>query len=111
MHALFTYDRNIDILTSYTGDKTVAARSRTTHALGLMPASRAHRTLRARRRFADRTAGLAQEVAGLVVATVVVHLAFHADARHQRVALQAHWAHAARRMEIHAAFRAAAARG
>ena len=76
-----------------------------------MPASRAHRALRARRGFTNRTAGLAQEVAGLVVATVVVHLALHADAGHQRVALQAHRAHAARRVEIHAAFRAASARG
>jgi hypothetical protein len=76
-----------------------------------MPARRADRALRARCRLADRTAGLAQEVAGLVVATVVVHLALHADAGHQRVALQAHRAHAARSVEIHTAFRAAAARG
>jgi hypothetical protein len=72
-------------------------------------AGRANGALRTRGRLADGAAGLAEEVTGLIVATVVVHLTLHMDAGHQRVALQAHRADAARRMELDAALRGPAA--
>jgi hypothetical protein len=96
--------KNKSILTSYTGDKSIAARTRRTGALRLMATGRAHGALGTRAWLAHRAAGLTQEVAGLVVATIVINPALHAHARHQRAALQTRRAHAAGGMEFHAAF-------
>jgi len=47
-----------------------------------MPARGAHRPLHTGRRLADRAAGLAEEIAGLIVAAVVVYAALHINAGH-----------------------------
>ena len=98
------------ILTSYAGNKTVAACSRPARTLGLMATCRAHRTLGTRGRLAHRPTGLTEEIAGLVVATIIINAAFHVHTGHQRAALQAGRADTARRVKLYAAFGAPSTR-
>jgi hypothetical protein len=97
------------MLTQDAGDKAVAAAGRVAGALRLVGRPPAGGTLRTRLGAADWGAGLAGEVAGLVVPTVIVGPAFHVDTCDERVALQACGTDAPRPVELHQALSPAAA--
>ena len=98
------------LLTFDAGDKAVSSESGVTGALRLVVDAPTGGVPRAGVGLAHRAAGLAEEVAGLVLPTVGVGPAADRDAGDQRVALEAGGADAAGLVEVHAALGATAAR-